>query len=200
MNQVRPADSQTLRGEHTYQFALAALLLGASLTLIGGCETPSPHTISRNYSLRPDLPVDPPGAQSSEDHDCIEGGQLYKYYCGSCHNARPLGERPFSNYHVALTHMRGQAYLTGQEYRQIMVFLRRWHDVGPPTPPVTPSPKRMIFSQPIAELRKDSSDRAPAPPSGPGPFQAPGGANPAPGGPPGAPARAALPELPAPIN
>jgi len=130
---------------------------------------------------------------------------LYKYYCGSCHNARPLGERPFSNYHVAVTHMRSQAYLTGEEYRQIIVFLRRWQDLGPATPPVKPSPKRMIFSQPIAELRKDSTGAAPAPPpDGPGPWQNPGEAAdtappemPAAAGP-AAPRRDA--NLPAPIN
>ena len=36
-----------------------------------------------------------------------------------------------------------------------MTFLRRWHDVPSPTPPVEPSPKRLIFSQPVAELREE---------------------------------------------
>ncbi len=179
----------------------------------GGCETPSPHTVSRNYSLRPDLPVDPPGHEDSADQDCIEGGRLYKYYCGSCHNARPLGERPFSNYHVAVTHMRDQAYLTGKEYRQIIMFLRRWQDLGPPTKTVEPSPKRMIFSQPIAELRKDSSGSDKAPPTdGAGPFKdlAPGAqapnAAPGPGVLTPAPAQnggerpPGLPALPAPVD
>jgi hypothetical protein len=179
----------------------AAALLAASLAILGGCETPSPHTINRNVTLRPDLPGDPPEMSESEKQDCIQGGQLYKYYCGSCHNARPLGERPFSNYHVAVTHMRGQAYLTGEEYRQILVFLRRWQDVGPSTPPVKPSPKRMVFSQPIAELSKDSSPVAPAPPAGPGAFQGQGAEAPAPPAQPGAaepsaPAPAANPPLP----
>ena len=64
---------------------------------------------------------------------------------GTGHNARPLGERPLSNYHVAVAHMRDQAYLTGKEFRQIIAFLRRWQDVGPPTPDVGPSPKRFVF-------------------------------------------------------
>jgi hypothetical protein len=146
--------------------------------------TPSPHTISRNYGLRGDLPVDPPRPRGDAADDCAEGGRLFAYYCGSCHNARPLGERPFSNYHVALTHMRDQAYLTGKEYRQIMYFLRRWHDVGPPTPPVEPSPKRFIFSQPLSELRNEppaagsgstpAPPPAPPPPPGSGPWTQPG--------------------------
>jgi hypothetical protein len=142
------------------------------VVLVAGCETPSPHTISRNYSVRESMPVDPPRQVTGEYDDAAAGGQLFKMYCGSCHNARPLGERPFSNYHVAVTHMRDQAYLTGKEYRQIMYFLRRWHDVGPPTPPVEPSPKRSVFPQPIAELRGESPTARPAaPPTGRGPFQ-----------------------------
>ena len=128
------------------------------------------------------MPVDPPRIITAAQDDCAAGGELFKQYCGSCHNARPLGERPFSNYHVAMTHMRDQAYLTGKEYRQLMYFLRRWDNVGPPTPPVEPSPKRFVFSQPIAELRGEAAKAGPPaapPPTGPGPWQpsgAPGGA------------------------
>jgi hypothetical protein len=85
------------------------------------------------------------------------GDRLFKLYCASCHNARPLSERPFSNYEVAVAHMRDQAYLTGKEYRQIIHFLRRWHDVGPATPDIEPSPKRLTFSQPISELRENAA-------------------------------------------
>ena len=76
-------------------------------------------------------------------------------YCNQCHNARALGERPFSNYQNVAAHMRVRANLTGTEYAKLIEFLRRWHDVPPPTPPVEPSPKRLIFPQPIAELRDE---------------------------------------------
>src|SRR5262249_54916177 len=117
------------------------------------------------------------------------------------------------NYHVALTHMRDQAYLTGKEYRQIMYFLRRWDNVGPATPPVEPSPKRFVFSQPISELRGDASrsgsPAAPPPPTRPGPRPgpaAPGGtggspAQPAPGpGPAAAPSQPSATNLPPPLE
>ncbi len=204
MNRSRQVDPFERAGNACCWRGAAALSFLAGLVIAVGCEMPSAHTVSRNYSLRPDLPVDPPGHGNSENQDCIEGGRLYKYYCGSCHNARPLSERPFSNYHVAVAHMRDQAYLTGQEYRQIIMFLSRWYELGPPTPEVKPSPKRMIFSQPIAELRKDSGGAPPAPPpEGRGPFNEPGGANPAPAeapgaAPPAAPGPAA--NLPLPIN
>ena len=95
--------------------------------------------------------------------DYVTGGRVYQMYCGSCHNARPLGERPFSLSEVSAAHMREQAYLTGKEYRQLIYFLRRWHDVGPPTPDVAPSPKRFVFSQPIPELRGERRERGEAP-------------------------------------
>src|SRR3954469_4298139 len=81
-------------------WAAMLLLVFAVMTLTAGCEVPSAMTVSRNYALRPDIPVDPPGPPPTDYDDCVVGGQLYKQYCGSCHNARPLGERPFSNYHV----------------------------------------------------------------------------------------------------
>lgn len=148
-------------------------LLAMAAGLPSGCETPSAHTWSRDFALRREIPVDPPGTGPQQDGYDREGGQLYKQYCGSCHNARPLGERPFSNYEVAISHMRDQAYLTGEEYRQIIHFLRRWHDVGPATPPVEPSPKRFVPSQPISELRGEAGADSPIPPppAGAGPWR-----------------------------
>ncbi len=138
--------------------------LGAVILTAAGCWTnPSPHTISRNYNQRP-FPSDPPPESGGTKFDeRTNGGELFKMYCGACHHARPLSERPFANYEVAVAHMREQAALTGNEYRQIIHFLRRWHDVGPPTPDVEPSPKRFYFSQPINELRKQSPGKG-APP------------------------------------
>jgi hypothetical protein len=163
-------------GRHTHGKVAWLGLAAVFASFMVGCETPSPHTIGRNSKMRSDLPVDPPGVDAEYDADCATGGRLFQLYCGSCHNARPLGERPFSNYQVAIAHMRDQAYLTGKEYRQIIRFLRRWDDVGPPTRPVEASPKRFIYSQPISELRGDSNDAgsaAPPPPPGPGPWRQP---------------------------
>jgi hypothetical protein len=191
------------------------LAVAVALAFVGGCGIPSAHTISRNYGLREDVPVDPPREPGAYADDCAAGGHLFKLYCGSCHNARPLGERPFNNYQVAIAHMRSQAYLTGKEYRQIILFLRRWDNVGPPTAPTPPSPKRLIFSQPVSEAGTAAPAPAPgqasapaAPPPPPtagaaGPWQRPQTvAAPAPA-PASAPAPAAprpLTELPAPMN
>src|SRR5262249_31552680 len=159
-------------------------LAATTLALARGCETPPPPTTSPGYPPPegpprypppPPPPAPPPGPPPGATDDCVQGGRLFKLYCGSCHNARPLGERPFSNYHVAVAHMRNQAYLTGKEYRQIILFLRRWQDVGPPTPDVGPTPKRLVFPQPISELRGKAPTRHSTPPSSkPSPWQPPG--------------------------
>jgi hypothetical protein len=179
------------------------------IALAGGCGAPSAHTTSWNFGLRGDVPVDPPRLHSGAyDDDCVAGGELFKLYCGSCHNARPIGERPFNNYHVAVTHMRDQAYLTGKEYRKIIQFMRRWNDIGPPTPATTPSPKRFEFSQPISELKGEPPQAGaalpPLPSDRPSPWQMPGTAGNAPPLKPGAGSAAAAREqpsgVPAPID
>jgi hypothetical protein len=53
--------------------------------------------------------------------------------------------------------MRVRASLTGKEYAKLMVFLRRWNDIPPPTPPNTPAPSRLTFSQPLAELKQEAA-------------------------------------------
>jgi hypothetical protein len=90
----------------------------------------------------------------------LTGGQIFTMYCGSCHNARILADRPFSSYQNVAAHMHTRANLTGKEYAELLVFLRRWADVAdvpPPHPPEEPSPKRFIFSQPIPELRPEAA-------------------------------------------
>jgi hypothetical protein len=59
--------------------------------------------------------------------------------------------------------MRVRAQFTGEEYEKLMEFLRRWHDIPQSTPPVdpSPSPKRLIFSQPVAELRAEIAPNTP---------------------------------------
>src|SRR5207249_2455899 len=95
--------------------------------------------------------------------DALTGGQVFKLYCGYCHNAPSLAERPFSNFQNVAAHMRIRANLTGKEYAKLVEFLRRWHDVPPPNPPVEPSPKKFYFSQPISELQPKAGPEGAAP-------------------------------------
>jgi hypothetical protein len=141
--------------------ALAALLLGAGALAGAGC-TNTPVDLSRGPAPLREPPPDADGEPCCFEED-LTGGQVFSLYCGYCHNARSLAERPFSNYKNVAAHMRARANLTGEEYAKLVAFLRRWHDVPPPNPPVEPSPKRLIFSQPTNELREKKPEGNPAP-------------------------------------
>jgi hypothetical protein len=115
----------------------------------------------------------PSPAQEGEACGCYEdaltGGHIFEMYCGYCHNARSLAERPFSNYKNVAQHMRVRANITGEEYAKLMAWLRRWHDVPSPEQREVPSPKRFFFSQPIPELLQEQSKTASDPVAGPRP-------------------------------
>ena len=127
-----------------------------------GCYTPPVDVSQRPAPLRFGLKK---GEElSGRWEDQVTGGELFSMYCGYCHNARAIGERPFSNYQNVVAHMRVRALMTGEEQAKIEAFFRRWHDVPPASGPVEASPKRQIFSQPIPELREESqaADKAAA--------------------------------------
>ena len=119
-----------------------------------------------------------PGPDAETYEDSLTGGEVFAMYCNQCHNARALAERPFANFQNAVAHMRVRANFTGEEYEKILAFLQRMHDVPQPrTPPVEPSPKRLIFGQPVAELRDQIAPQAnPAAAAQPQPALAPGAA------------------------
>ncbi len=107
-----------------------------------------------------------PGEDAKTFEDSLTGGEVFSMYCNQCHNARALGERPFANYQNVAAHMRVRAQFTGEEYEKLMTFLRRWHDIPQPTPPMDPSPKRLIPDQPISELREEIAPKATPPADG----------------------------------
>lgn len=130
-------------------------LLGMSLALVAGCHELQTALTSAGpvpAPLQREGPVAiPPGHKYDET---VTGAHLFDRHCATCHNPRPLSERPFFSYKPVLTHMRTVAVLTGEEHRKILDFLRHWHDMPPPHPPVEPSPKRFFFAQPIPELQE----------------------------------------------
>jgi hypothetical protein len=136
------------------------VLLFAGLVLgVLGCQH-APIDLSEGPAR---LRMPRPGPDAETYEDSVTGGELFSMYCNQCHNARALGERPFVNYQNALAHMRVRSNLTGEEYEKLLAFLRRWHDIPNPNPPVDPSPKRVIPPQPISELRDEIT--APAQPA-----------------------------------
>jgi hypothetical protein len=142
----------------------SAVVLGALLA--AGCYNTPVDTSEYARGPAP-LRMPSPGADACGCYeDSLTGGQVFAMYCGYCHHAASLAERPFSNYQNVAAHMRVRANLTGKEYAKLMEFLRRWHDVPPPHPEVEPSPKRLIFSQPIPELREQAPDKEKDKPEG----------------------------------
>jgi hypothetical protein len=129
------------------------LILGA-LAATAGCYN-TPVDVSE-FARGPSPLRTPSPAETAECccyEDSLTGGEVFHMYCSYCHNAPSLAERPFSQFRNVAAHMRVRANLTGKEYAKLMEFLREWNDIPPPTPPVPPSPKRLIFSQPISELQ-----------------------------------------------
>lgn len=51
------------------------------------------------------------------------GAQAWAHNCSRCHNMRPASEFSGANWHTIVQHMRIQAGLTGQEARDIYLFL-----------------------------------------------------------------------------
>ena len=120
-----------------------------------GCYTTPVDTSDYAQGPAP-LRMPSPAKEAEACHryeDSLTGGQVFTMYCSYCHNAPSLAERPSRNFRNVAAHMRVRANLTGKEYAKLMEFLRRWNDVPPPTPTPEPSPKRLIFSQPMTELK-----------------------------------------------
>jgi hypothetical protein len=138
--------------------------IAVSVVILIGAFSVGCYSTPVNTSEYPQGPAPrrmPSPAQESEAcgsyEDSLTGGQIFTMYCNYCHNAPQLAERNFANFRNVASHMRVRANLTGKEYAKLMEFLRHWNDVPPPTPPDEPSPKRLIFSQPINELRAQPS-------------------------------------------
>ena len=134
-----------------------------------GCQT-TPIDLSKGPA--PLRTARPDGTFETYE-DSLTGGEVFSMYCAQCHNARALAERPFANYENAVAHMRVRANLTGKEHEKLLEFFRRWHDVPSPVPPVDPSPKRLIYSQPLSELREQPATGAAAAPAQPQPAPGP---------------------------
>jgi hypothetical protein len=150
------------------RLGVLALPLTGLLVLLGCYNTP----VDVSYYSRGPAPLRRPspgqeGACCYEDS--LQGQHVFEMYCSACHNARSLAERPFSNYQNVAQHMRVRANLTGKEYAVLIAWMRRWADV--PNPPQTevPSPKRLIYSQPVSELRQEEAKTGADLPAGPRP-------------------------------
>ncbi len=131
----------------------SVLVLGTLAATVGCYNTPVDVSEFARGPAPLRMPSPVRGTECCCYEDSLTGGEVFHMYCSYCHNAPSLAERPFSQFRNVAAHMRVRANLTGKEYAKLMEFLREWNDIPPPTPPVPPSPKRLIFSQPISELQ-----------------------------------------------
>ncbi len=144
----------------------AALGMAVALTMtLTGCFNTPVDTSDLARGPAP-LRIPSPARADGNCHcyeDSLTGAQVFDMYCSYCHNAPALSERNFANFKNVASHMRVRANLTGKEYARLMEFLARWHDVPPPNPTPAASPKNLIFSQPIGELKPADAKDAKAP-------------------------------------
>jgi hypothetical protein len=143
-------------------------LVVSSLMTGSGCYN-TPIDRSDSSAGPAPLRMPSPSKEGGSYEDSLEGQQIFQMYCAGCHNVRPLSERPFSSYQNVAQHMRVRANLTGKEYAKLIAWMRRWHDVPPPVQSEAPPPKRLIFSQPISELREEQPKTGADLPAGPRP-------------------------------
>jgi hypothetical protein len=151
-----PNEDQGVLRRILHSWVVGCLVVLGGLVTVAGCYHTSVDT--SEYAQGPAPRRIPSPARAAQDcgtyEDRLTGGQVFTMYCSYCHNAPSLAERNFANFKNVASHMRVRANLTGKEYAKLMEFLRSWNDVGPPTPPVEPSPNRLVFSQPLNELRE----------------------------------------------
>jgi hypothetical protein len=145
-----------------------ALVLAGLLVVLGCYHTP----INTSVDSPAPLQVPPLGQEASAHgnyEDSLTGGQVFTMYCGYCHFARSLAERPFANYRTAAAHMRVVADLTGKEHAKLLEYMRRFHDIPPGDQTESSPPNRFFYSQPLNELRQQLPKTAPDLPGGPRP-------------------------------
>jgi hypothetical protein len=129
--------------------------------IVQGTPVSSTSYVKGPAPLRMPSPDQDSGSDRFEDS--VTGGEVYEMYCASCHNRRPMSERPFANYRNVAAHMRTRANLTGKEYAKLVDFMRRVQDAPLPDPDTDPSPKRFTFSQPIPSLEPQQGGAPEAP-------------------------------------
>lgn len=152
-----PGHNAWRRKRSLWLAAYVCVLVPIGLLTASGCINTPADTSERAQGPAPRRMPSPAREEeaSCSYEDSLTGGKVFTMYCSYCHNAPNLSERNFANFKNVAAHMRVRANLTGKEYAKLMEFLRRWNDVPPPHPPEEPSPKRLIFSQPMNELRPE---------------------------------------------
>ena len=94
---------------------LVAAGLGAAAALVPGCQ-------SNNGEPRAGETLENMEVASADTG--LSGAQLWAQTCIHCHNSRSPASYSDAEWNIAMSHMRQQAHLTGDQYRKILEFLR----------------------------------------------------------------------------
>lgn len=73
---------------------------------------------------RPAVAADTPAAAGADLTQFSRGAQTWANNCARCHNMRDPKELRDDQWRVAVAHMRVRAGLTGQEARDVLMFLQ----------------------------------------------------------------------------
>ena len=79
-------------------------------------------------ALASGLMAKPGAAQTPDDAGrkalVRQGARLWSPYCGTCHNARPAGERSPAEWDTIMMHMRVRGNLPAEDARALLEFLK----------------------------------------------------------------------------
>jgi len=101
------------------RWRLTIAALGATGALVAGCQS-SPKTTSTVVGAT-DHAQQPAEVGANEG---LTGAQLWAQTCAHCHNSRSPGSYSDAQWETALSHMRQQAELPGDQARKILEFLK----------------------------------------------------------------------------
>jgi hypothetical protein len=107
----------------SYRNAYKYIIAGSILFLIGlillGCNGNKPSQADGKTGTNMKTDAAPVTAESSKG-----SAQLWAENCGRCHNIRTPTSYSDNEWQVAMHHMRVRGYLTGEEQRRILEFLK----------------------------------------------------------------------------
>ena len=113
-----------MNGNNSREALGAGCLTAAMLALlVTGCAQPAP---AREAAAPKEVFYVAQDKDKDKDKEetGLSGSQLWSQNCSQCHYSRSPTALSDAQWEVAMLHMRVQAYLTGEEERKILEFLK----------------------------------------------------------------------------
>ena len=94
------------------------LAIGVPVALMTGCQSNAQQVDSAGSS------EDSTTTKLVQANTGLSGAQLWAQTCAHCHNSRSPASNSDAKWELTVSHMRQQAYLTGEQTRKILNFLK----------------------------------------------------------------------------